>query len=202
VSQLPVEDGSHAIATDQQVAVAEVAVDDHLAGGLGAGVGEEAEGEVERSPGLIEAVVDGPERVELVATLQARDAVHGDAMEAGEDLPALAGQHRPHLRVLGVPEDLAGDGLALEALHHDEVVARPFHCWDGNPSVGGSGEQRGLHAHAATKGTGRIAPQDQRANGAVSATQVERPGLPRGAARQSAKALHLATEEGREVVEL
>ena len=197
MGELPVEDAAQAVGVDQQVAEAEVAVDDGAPGRRGAVRVEPADAELHGRKRLVEA---GQQRLhlrELVAAAHPGGRVRRDGVDRCEGRAGLADEAVAGGGPLVVAQELAGDGLALEAVHDDRraadhraVVVRHDRRHGHAPGAGGP-QERGLALHPGAAAH-RPGPQPLEDQGALRTVgdEVEREGLPRSPARQPDQPVH------------
>ena len=203
VDHFPVEHGLDAVLVDDEVPVAEVAVDDGDRSRVGALGGEAAETQfdcgmriAEKLNQLVERLPGALQRVPL---FPAGHLGRRDGMNAGEDLAALAGQRGPHRGVAVVAQDAAGDGLAVDVFHEDErrsqdggVVGVEEQAGLGDAGAGRSDEGGRLVRHSFRPDHGgRVAADDELVRRAVGQDTLQRPRFAAGAARELMQVLDL-----------
>ncbi len=141
VGQLPVEHGVQTVATDQEVAQAEVTV--HGGGGLPRRpVGPEpADPELQCRTHFAQGVQEGERIVQWVAPGEAADDSRFDSVDGGQRLSALGGERGSGSRPLRVSQDPSGDRFSVETL--DDQPARAGARPAGRrPPLGGRGRPR------------------------------------------------------------
>ena len=87
MSEFPVEHPAQPVLADHQVADPEITVDQRVRGRSGPVLGEPAQADLERGPGLGEGLVQLRQLAERVEVGQARDRIGIDLMDPGQDLP-------------------------------------------------------------------------------------------------------------------
>ncbi len=124
VGQLPVEDGPQALGVDEEVAEAEVTVDDR-APGLLRPVGLQPARSPARRPGAARPARRAPPGTVRAGRSRASPvtAVEGDGVDLGHGLAHVASEALAGRGPLVVTEQLAGDRLAGQALDHHPGAA-------------------------------------------------------------------------------
>src|SRR5215218_184430 len=102
---LPIEHRTNAVRSDDEVAVAEVAVEEHVVGRLRPVLLEPAQPELKGGTGVVELGQRRAQRREHVGTAEAGNLRERDAVDAREDLAALLGEPGPDRRELVVAQD-------------------------------------------------------------------------------------------------
>src|SRR5581483_4130288 len=186
VDEFPVEHCPDPVLADDQVAEAKVAVEHDFTVRCGTVSLKPRQPELERRTRVFERVDHLHRFGEGVTSLEVRDRIGRDRMNASEDLAALLGQKRADGGELFVAEDAPRDRLACDALHdqkrivaHDDLRLRHARARRGL-------ERQGLKCHrsAATA----MPPEDERPPRAIN-QRVEGPCL---TACASGQPLHLA----------
>ena len=175
VDQLPVQHPVQSFGCDHQVAGAEVAVHQRVSDRSGLVLGQPAQPDLDRGPGLAVSGVHPGQLAEGVVAGQARDDAGIDVVDPGQDLPEPVCQPGPDGGVGLVPEQPPGDRLPVQMVHQQvglaqgarPVVVQVSHWHAGFP---GRDHGRRLRQHAAVvvadPAVG-VAEQDQAASGAA-----------------------------------
>ena len=201
--ELPVEDRADAVGADDEVAVAEVAVHERgLAGGGGHVLGEPTQPELERGMRLVERVEQRAVLVDLgrgVEHRQRRQRVAVDRVDACRDLAALgprgAGVRRRTRRRAGSAAESSRPStrsMTKPAPSPSSASEQGENVRDRNAGVFGRGQERVFRrAVLGVDLARRIAPEHEGEHPAVGAARIERPRLPRRAARETAQDPHV-----------
>ena len=192
VHELPVDDRVQAGGSDDDVADAEVAVDEGVGGRRRAVRHQPGVRLVEGRAAVVERAVLVPD-AEGIGRLGAGQLCGVDGVEAGEEAAEVADEHAACLRERLVPEDAAGDRLARHAPHDEAgraeestvVVGEDFRHAQSGATTCAHRVRFAAHDAGCTGSTGRVPPQDE-----LLAVGGERPRLARrrrsgGAARRS-----------------
>ena len=214
VGQLPIQHRPQPVGTDQEVAGAEVAVHRHPPAGRQPVGLEPAHAELERRPGLAQRVEEGERVPKRVPGRQSLDRRRIDGVDGRQGPGALLRQRLARPGPFGVTQDLARDGLPLQALDHQPARAQPVvdavahghHRGHGDTGVVGRPQQGRLGVGPAALGQ-PVTPvqlEDEAPDRAApspsppSSPQIEGTGEARGPTGQRAQVLHRAAEPATE----
>ena len=177
VGQLPIEYGAQAIRSEDEIAVAEVAVNDGRAGSGRAPLLQPTEGQLERRMRLPESVEHRPPCVHDVALgVEPGHPVERYRVDGRQCFATLARQLRQCRRVLLVAEDLAGNRLALDALDYEVLLVLGDDARHRYPGLGRGPQQGALgHGRGRPARTARIGAHDEVLLGPVGPDGVDRP---------------------------
>ncbi len=212
VRELPVEHASQPASVHEQVPESEVAVHrDVRAGGRAVRL-EPAHAELEGGTGLVEGIEEREGVAQRVVRREAGQDGAVDGVDAGQRVPALGGERGAGLGPLGVAQDFARDGLAVEALDDQPgrtepvvlAVAQRDDRRDGDTSVVRRLEEGALEVDACALGRAGVrrcfaaVPLQDQGEGAVPALagdgEVERAGDARRPAREAPQPGNTAAE--------
>ena len=179
VGELPVEDAAQPIGSNQEVADPVVAVHGHPRPVGRPTSRQPAQAELERRPHLAQSIEERQGVTQWVRRRQPFEGRRIDGVDGGQRAAGLAGQGLARRRPFLVAQDLARDGLALQALHHHPVgpelvaLAERDDCGHRHAGCRRGTEQRTLQARPALLGGAAVHLQDERARPAAGGQEVE-----------------------------
>lgn len=154
VGEFPVEHGDQSRVIDEEVAEAEVAVDDPGSHRWRAVLGQPVQGELERGARHVESIEERPQLPQRVVGPQVRHDGGIDAVDGGECRSGLWDEPGAGIGVLVVAEQTRRQGLTAEAAGNDErrtehgwIVTGADHRRHGDASRCGGGQQALLPRH-------------------------------------------------------
>jgi hypothetical protein len=162
---------------------------------------------LEGRTGVLEPVEHRAVATEPIELLESLDAVRREAVQAGDGFAELADQDRSCVYIRFVAEDLSGDRLTVDEVHHEKArleevgvgIARGAQRRNGNSGPGGSFEQSRLQRHPARCSCSpdevrRVSSQDQALHLTIDGPR-ERPGLTARATGETLRFGHVTAEQ-------
>jgi len=190
MGEFPVQHPVQPVRADHQVAGPEVTVDQRVRHGRRFMLGQPAQADLQRGPGLGEALVKTGQLAERVHPGQAGDLFGIYLMDPGQDLPQAAREPGAHGGVGVVTQQPARDRLPVQALHQQVVPAEGAVSEVVQLGRGDAGPSRRDHRRRLDgdvllrRPAGRGTEQDEAALGLSRGAHPDVPALPARAAGQ------------------